>query len=77
MRLFCFGFGYSAESLARRLSPRDIVVAGTRTSLAEAPEPGVELAAYKWRCAFGRGAPAARRQPRIFWSASRPTSKAT
>ena len=47
MRLFCFGYGYSAESLARRLSPRDIVVAGTRTSLPEAPEPGVELAAYR------------------------------
>ena len=47
MRLFCFGYGYSAESLSRRLSPRDIVVAGTRTSLSEAPEPGVELAAYK------------------------------
>ena len=47
MRLFCFGFGYSAESLARRLSPRDIFVAGTRTSLPEGPEPGVELAAYK------------------------------
>jgi nucleoside-diphosphate-sugar epimerase len=47
MRLFCFGYGYSAESLARRLSPRDIVVAGTRTSLVEASEPGVELAAYK------------------------------
>jgi nucleoside-diphosphate-sugar epimerase len=47
MRLFCFGYGYSAESLARRLSPRDTVVAGTRTSLPETPEPGVELAAYK------------------------------
>jgi len=47
MRLFCFGYGYSAESLARRLSPRDIVVAGTRTNLPEAPEAGVELAAYR------------------------------
>ena len=47
MRLFCFGYGYSAESLARRLSPRDIVVAGTRTSLPEVPEAGVELAAYR------------------------------
>jgi len=47
MRLFCFGYGYSAESLVRRLSPRDVVAAGTRTSLAEVPEPGVELVAYK------------------------------
>jgi nucleoside-diphosphate-sugar epimerase len=47
MRLFCFGYGYSAESLVRRLSPRDIDVAGTRTSLAQTPQPGVELAAYK------------------------------
>jgi dTDP-4-dehydrorhamnose reductase len=47
MRLFCFGYGYSAESLARRLSPRDLTVAGTRTSLPEAPEPGVSLANYK------------------------------
>ena len=46
MRLFCFGYGYSAESLARRLSPRDIAVVGTRTRLAETPEPGVELVAY-------------------------------
>ena len=45
MRLFCFGYGYSAESLVRRLSPRDVVAAGTRTSLAEVPEPGVELVA--------------------------------
>ena len=37
MRLFCFGYGYSAESLARRLSPRDVVAAGTRTSLPETP----------------------------------------
>jgi len=47
MRLFCFGYGYSAESLVRRLSPRDVVAAGTRTSLAEVPEPGVQLVAYK------------------------------
>jgi dTDP-D-glucose 4,6-dehydratase len=47
MRLFCFGYGYSAASLARRLSPRDVAVAGTRTSLDAAQEPGVELVAYK------------------------------
>ncbi len=46
MRLFCFGYGYSAEGLVRRLSPRDIGAAGTRTNLPEAPEPGVELVAY-------------------------------
>jgi nucleoside-diphosphate-sugar epimerase len=47
MQLFCFGYGYSAESLVRRLSPRDVVAAGTRTSLAEVPEPSVQLVAYK------------------------------
>jgi nucleoside-diphosphate-sugar epimerase len=47
MRLFCFGYGYSAESLVRRLSSRDVAAAGTRTSLPETPEPAVELVAYK------------------------------
>jgi nucleoside-diphosphate-sugar epimerase len=47
MRLFCFGYGYSAESLARRLSPRNLTVAGTTRSPPAAPEPGVTLAAYK------------------------------
>ena len=47
MRLFCFGYGYSAEALARKLSPRLTGLAGTRTN----PEPPTEaeaaLAAYK------------------------------
>src|SRR5262245_12311602 len=47
MRLFCFGYGYSAQALAGRLSPRDVTVAGTRTALSEEPEPGVALAAYR------------------------------
>jgi nucleoside-diphosphate-sugar epimerase len=47
MRLFCFGYGYSAESLARRLSPRNLAVAGTGRSPPAAAEPGVTLAAYK------------------------------
>jgi nucleoside-diphosphate-sugar epimerase len=47
MRLFSFGYGYSAEALARRLSPRDVAVAGTRTALSEEPEPGVALAAFR------------------------------
>jgi len=47
MRLFCFGYGYSAESLVHRLSPRDIVAAGTRTSLTEIPELSIQLVAYK------------------------------
>jgi len=47
MRLFCFGYGYSAEALARRLSPREVTIAGTRTALSEEPEPGVTLAAYR------------------------------
>jgi nucleoside-diphosphate-sugar epimerase len=47
MRLFCFGYGYSAESLARRLSPRNLAVAGTTRNRPDAPEPGVALAAYR------------------------------
>ena len=52
MRLFCFGFGYAAESLARRLSARTAALAGTRTSLADqgaaegAASLGVKLVAY-------------------------------
>jgi nucleoside-diphosphate-sugar epimerase len=47
MRLFCFGYGYSAESLVRQLSARITSVAGTRTSVGERAEPGIELVSYK------------------------------
>src|ERR1700674_5595329 len=48
MRLFCFGFGYSAEALARRLSARVSAIAGTRTSPAGAEAPlGARLAAFQ------------------------------
>src|SRR5262245_41865372 len=49
MRLFCFGFGYSAESLARRLSGRTMALAGTRTSVAgDRTAPlGARLAEFK------------------------------
>ncbi len=47
MRLFCFGYGYSADALARRLSPRDLAVAGTRTNLTTPPVLEVVLAAYR------------------------------
>ena len=48
MRLFCFGFGYSAEALARRLSARTATLAGTRTSLAGAePLLGAKLAEFQ------------------------------
>jgi nucleoside-diphosphate-sugar epimerase len=48
MRLFCFGFGYSAEALAHRLSGRILALAGTRTSLT-GPEPLLKprLAAFQ------------------------------
>lgn len=36
MKLFCFGFGYSAAHLAHRLATRDIAVAGTKTHLKDA-----------------------------------------
>ena len=48
MRLFCFGFGYTAEALVRRLAPRDMTYAGTKTAvraLAQ-PLPGLSLVAY-------------------------------
>lgn len=47
MRLFCFGYGYSAEGLARKLSPRVTSVAGTRTSVPDIAEPNITLAPYK------------------------------
>jgi hypothetical protein len=47
MRLFCFGYGYSAEALARKLSPRLAEVAGTRTNPDAVAESGAVLAAYK------------------------------
>lgn len=48
MRLFCFGCGYTAEALLRRLAPRDMTFAGTRTSLmhASGPLPGLALFPY-------------------------------
>src|SRR5262245_64553921 len=48
MRLFCFGFGYTAEALVRRLAPRDMTFAGTRTLVRalQAPLPGLSLVAY-------------------------------
>jgi hypothetical protein len=47
MRLFCFGYGYSAEALALKLSPRLTEVAGTRTNPEAPAEAGAVLAAYK------------------------------
>jgi hypothetical protein len=47
MRLFCFGYGYSAEALARKLSARVTAVAGTRTSPEDPTEAGAVLAPYK------------------------------
>ncbi len=48
MRLFCFGFGYSAEGLAHHLSARELTIAGTRTNLAGPPaNPAVSLAEFR------------------------------
>jgi dTDP-4-dehydrorhamnose reductase len=47
MRLFSFGYGYSAESLARKLSPRLTSLAGTRTSVPDITEPNIALTTYK------------------------------
>src|SRR5262245_10482805 len=47
MRLFSFGYGYSAEPPARKLSPRLERVAGTRANPEGAADAGAQLAAYK------------------------------
>jgi nucleoside-diphosphate-sugar epimerase len=48
MRLFCFGYGYSARHLAARLAGPDVAVAGTRTRPAEdMPPDAVPLAEFK------------------------------
>jgi hypothetical protein len=49
MRLFCLGFGYTAESLARRLSARALSLAGTRTDLSKVGDPplGARLAEFR------------------------------
>jgi nucleoside-diphosphate-sugar epimerase len=49
MHLFCFGFGYSAEALARRLSARTSALAGTRTSVGGSTQAplGARLAEFK------------------------------
>jgi len=47
MRLFCFGFGYTAEALLRRLAPRDMTFAGTKTAVSGAQLlPGLALVTY-------------------------------
>jgi hypothetical protein len=47
MRLFCFGYGYTAEALARKLSPRLSALAGTRTNPEAPQEAGAVLAPYR------------------------------
>jgi nucleoside-diphosphate-sugar epimerase len=46
MRLFCFGYGYSARALARQLSPVDLEVAGTRTRV-EGEAGEAQLAVFR------------------------------
>jgi nucleoside-diphosphate-sugar epimerase len=47
MRLFCFGYGYSADALARKLSPRLDALAGTLTNPEAPEEAGARVEAYK------------------------------
>lgn len=47
MKLFCFGFGYSAEALARKLSGRVEHVVGTHTGPHGSPGRGVTLVTYR------------------------------
>ena len=53
-RLFCFGFGFSAEALARRLAPRGFDVAGTTRSEAKAMRMKAEEV-EPWLFADGKG----------------------
>jgi nucleoside-diphosphate-sugar epimerase len=48
MRLFCFGFGYTAEALVHRLAPREMTFAGTKTAVRAIaqPLPGLALVSY-------------------------------
>ncbi|RTL72894.1 MAG: SDR family oxidoreductase [Hyphomicrobiales bacterium] len=47
MKLFCFGLGYSAQELARKLSGRADHVVGTHTGSAGAPMRGLTLVTYR------------------------------
>ena len=48
MKLFCFGFGYSAAALATRLHGRaDVAIAGTRTRATTDTTDGIPIAAYQ------------------------------
>ena len=53
-RLFCFGFGFSAEALARRLAPKGFAVAGTTRSEAKAMRMKAEDV-EPWLFADGKG----------------------
>jgi nucleoside-diphosphate-sugar epimerase len=47
MRLFCFGFGYTAEALVDQLAGRDATIAGTRTRSDVMAGAGIDIAAYR------------------------------
>lgn len=47
MKLFCFGFGYSAEATALRLSARAETIVGTRTGPHAQPGRGISLCVYR------------------------------
>ncbi|MDX2202353.1 MAG: SDR family oxidoreductase [Hyphomicrobiaceae bacterium] len=47
MKLFCFGFGYSAQELARKLSGRAEHVVGTHTGTPGAATRGLTLLTYR------------------------------
>lgn len=47
MKLFCFGFGYSAQALARRLGARAENIVGTHTGPHSSPGRGTTLVTYR------------------------------
>ena len=47
MKLFCFGFGYTANALVDRIGRRDIAIAGTQTRADIDATQGIDIAAYR------------------------------
>ncbi len=47
MKLFCFGFGYTANALVDRLGGRNVTIAGTRTRADADAASGIDITAYR------------------------------
>jgi dTDP-4-dehydrorhamnose reductase len=47
MKLFCFGYGYTASALIDRMGGREVTLAGTRTRADASVANGMDIAAYR------------------------------